>query len=116
MEIIKKTINNNNYTFVCETWETSRAWGHKVTLFRNDTEYTTQKITYYNRTWESYRYQTCMLKCIDEVIAEEVKNAIEEVRELYNIKRISKDEKESIIAELEKRPYYKELKELRKLI
>lgn len=116
MEIIKKVINNNTYTFICETWETSRAWGHKVVMFRNDAEYTTQKIRYYNRTWESYRYGTCILKCIDEVMEEEEKSTIEEIKELYDIKRLSKAKKESILKELETRPYYKELMELRRLV
>lgn len=96
MEIIKRTINNNNYTFICETWETSRAWGHKVTLFRNDSEYTTQKITYYNRTWESYRYQTCIFKCIEAIIDEEFTYLIDTYKENTNRQRLSQKEKDEI--------------------
>lgn len=96
MEIIKRTINNNNYTFVCETWETSRAWGHKVTLFRNDAEYTTQKVTYYNRTWESYKYQTCIFKCIETIIDEEFKYLIDTYKENTNRQRLSQTEKDEI--------------------
>ena len=97
MEIIKKTINNNRYTFICETWETSRAWGHKVTVFRNDTEYTTQKITYYNRTWESYQYQTCIFKCIEAIIEEETQYLIDTYKEVNNRKRVSQKEKDKLI-------------------
>ena len=96
MEIIKRTINNNNYTFICETWETSRTWGHKVTLFRNDVEYTTQKITYYNRTWESYKYKTCIFKCIETIIDEEFQYLIDTYKEVNNRKRLSQKEKDKI--------------------
>lgn len=113
MEIIKRTINNNNYTFVCETWETSRARGHKVAMFRNDAEYTTQKIRYYNRTWESYKYRTCISKCINAMIEEESKHMINTYKEIHNRKRLSQKEKDSIINTSE---LIKELNELKKTL
>lgn len=113
MEIIKKTINNNKYTFVCETWETSRAWGHKVTMFRNDSEYTTQKVTYYNRTWESYLYQSCILKCVNTVIEEESKHFIQLYKNDFNRKRLTQNEKDLII---NNNALIEELKELKKTL
>lgn len=111
MEIIKKVINNNTYTFVCETWETSRAWGHKVAMFRNDIEYTTQKITYYNRTWKSYEYQTCIFKCIEAMIEEETSYMINTYKETTNRKRLSQIEKDEITNNSDIIRELKELKE-----
>ena len=110
MEIIKRELNNNNYTFVCETWETSKAWGHRVTMFRNNTEYTTQKIRYYNRTWESYRYRTCVFKCIDTIIEEESEHFIQLYKNDFNRKRLTQKEKNLII---NNNALIEELKELR---
>lgn len=97
MEIIKREIKYKTYTFVCETWETSKEWGHEVTMFRNNTEYTTQTITYQNRTWESYKYQTCIYKCINQVIAEEVRNRLAEYKRTHNKKRLTQQQREDII-------------------
>ena len=97
MEIIKRELNDNIYTFVCETWETSRAWGHRVTMFRNNTEYTTQKVTYQNRTWECYRYQTCIYKCINQVISEESACLINGYKKEHNKQRMTQQQKDNII-------------------
>lgn len=110
MEIIKRTINDNIYTFVCETWETSRTWGHKVTMFRNNIEYTTQRITYQNRTWESYPFKSCILKCINYVIDEEEIDIINDYKETNNIQRLTQDKKDEITNNSK---VIKELKELK---
>lgn len=97
MEIIKRELNDNIYTFVCETWETSRAWGHRVSMFLNNYEYTTQKITYYNRTWERFTYQSCVHKCINQVIAEESECLINGYKKEHNKKRMTQQQKADII-------------------
>lgn len=113
MEIIKKIINNNTYTFVCETWTTARAWEHKVTLFRNNTEYTTQKITYYNRTWECYEYQSCMLKCVNSIIDEEKEFIFNEYKRANNKKRLTQEQKDELTNNSK---IIQELKELKKAL
>ena len=110
MEIIKRTINNNTYTFVCETWETSRAWGHRVSMFLNNYEYTTQKITYYNRTWESYKYRTCIYKCINQVIEDESEHLLNGYKKEQNKQRLNKQQKADI---LNNSKIIQELKELK---
>lgn len=32
MEIISKSVNGANFSFICEGWSNSRAWGHLVVL------------------------------------------------------------------------------------
>lgn len=36
MEIKKFKIGKNHFEFVCDDFSTSRNWGHKVTLFKNN--------------------------------------------------------------------------------
>ena len=69
MELVKRVINDNEYTFVNKTWENSNGWGHETTLFKRHYEIGHNKVRYYNRTWESYRYRTCMSGCVYELIS-----------------------------------------------
>ena len=61
-------VNDTEYNFICRTYETSRNWGHDVELKKGFNTIATAKVTYYNRTWESFEYQTCMLKAIENAI------------------------------------------------
>lgn len=58
-----RLFNFDNYTFVCEYWETSQAWGHKCTLMHG-VECSSAKVRYYNRTWEAYTYQSVMQQAL----------------------------------------------------
>lgn len=59
--IYNKEINGVKFTFVCESWRTRTSWGHEVTLYKNNTfKVARTKIRYYNRTWESYLYQSAI--------------------------------------------------------
>ena len=115
MQILKNEIGKNTYTFVCETWETSRAWGHRVTMFRNDYEYTTNKVRYYNRTWEMYRYQTCICGAISKVIEEEKQLIVSRYKNANNVGRLSQAKKEELYKESEILAELEELYETRKL-
>lgn len=71
--IYNKEINGVKFSFVCESWKTRNSWGHKVSLYQNDTLLIgTAKVRYYNRTWERYQYQS--------VIKSVIFNAIEEIK------------------------------------
>lgn len=97
VEIIKRELNGNIYTFICETWETSKAWGHRVTMFLNNYEHTTQKIIYQNRTWEKFKYQSCIHKCINQIIAEDSTLLIEGYKKEHHKQRITQQQKDDII-------------------
>lgn len=101
MEIRKNQVGKTTYTFVCETWENSRAWGHKVTMFRNDYEMLSNKIRYYNRTWEMYRYQSCMQGAVRKAIEEYKETALNSYRYKNNVTKIKQDLKDKIYAENE---------------
>lgn len=56
------------YNFLCRTWETSQSWGHEVELKEGYRTIATARCRYYNRTWEKFTFQSCMIKAIDEAI------------------------------------------------
>lgn len=69
--IYNKEINGVKFTLVCESWENRNGWGHKVTLYRNDSVVVgTYKVRYYNRTWERYQYQSAIKGVINNALSE----------------------------------------------
>lgn len=113
MEIKKYNINKNEYTFVCEVWSNYRSWGHRVNLLRNNYEIAEARIRYYNRTWENYEFQTCMLKAIRIIEEHKQTSELEYYKEKTERKRLREAEKQEIYSNCEE---LKELKELEKRV
>lgn len=114
MEIKKYQIGKYYFEFVCETYVNSRNWGHKVTLFKNNYQLQQARITYYNRTWEAYKYQSCMLKAIEQEIKEQKEYLKENYKDENNIYKMGKKDKqilENIIANNENIQVLLELRE-----
>lgn len=97
MEIKKFEVNKRQFTFVCETYENSNAWGHEVNLFEDDTKFISKaRIRYYNRTWECYRYQTTMKKAVSyeiEYIKQQIENAYKNDN---NVKRMTEKHRKAL--------------------
>lgn len=53
-------IINKNLRVECEVYETRYSWGHKAWLYRDGREVDYIKITYYNRTWEAYQFESIL--------------------------------------------------------
>lgn len=100
MEIIKRQINGKQYEFVCEYWETRNSWGHKATLLCDDRPYElgTTKVRYYNRTWESYRFQSVMQILLDELTQERKEQIVDDWKYTNNKSRCYKEQKENLWA------------------
>ena len=111
MRIKKFNINENEYSFVCEAWSNSRSWGHKVNLFRNNYEIAEARIRYYNRTWESYEFQSTMLKAINIVEEKHRLLELEYYRAKTGRKRLKQEEKEEIYKNSKQLQELQELKE-----
>lgn len=114
MELKKYQIGKNHFEFVCDDFSTSRNWGHKVTLLKNNYQLQQARITYYNRTWENYKYQTCMLKAIEQEIKEQKEYLKENYKDENNIYKMGKKDKqilENIIANNENIQVLLELRE-----
>lgn len=89
--IYNKEINGVQFTLVCESWTDRTSWGHKVTLYRNESVIIgTYKVRYYNRTWEAYLYQSAIKGVINNVLEAftlELRNAF---KTLHNYKVLTK--------------------------
>lgn len=116
MEIKRYEVNGNKYEFVCEYFETYRNWGHKVCLLKNGRELQKAKCIYINRTWENYRFQTCMLKALSQEIEEQIEELKARYKRENNINRMSKKHNEKLEEVIETDNYMQELVEVRKQV
>ena len=115
---IKKIIckSGREYNIVNETWETSRAWGHKSTLVAPWGEVESHKVRYYNRTWERYTYESCMSGLINTILEDNLKSYITEYKEKNDITRLTSLQKDMIKAEWQEKEYTQELMEIKERI
>lgn len=114
MEIVKITTKNGkNYSIVNESWETSRAWGHRsVLLSNNSVELGENKVRYYNRTWEMYRYQSCMLGLIEKLLTDNQKSFLAQYKEMNDIARFTPKEKKIALEKWAEIEYVEDLQEI----
>ena len=115
---IRKIIckSGREYNIVNEYWETSRAWGHKSTLVAPWGEVESRKVTYQNRTWERYTYESCMSGLINTILEDNLKSYITEYKEKNGIIRLLADKKAEVIKEWEQKEYIQDLKEIQERI
>ena len=108
--------NGRVYNIVNETWETSRAWGHKSTLIAPWGEVESRKVKYINRTWERYTYESCMSGLIETILEDNLKSYITQYKEKNNITRLTSLQKDMIKAEWQQQEYTQELMEIKERI
>ena len=115
---IKKIIckSGREYSIVNEYWETSHAWGHKSTLVAQCGEVESRKVRYYNRTWESYKYQTCMSGLLDSILENDFKNYITREKENNGIARLTKEKKAELEQKWSNNSYIQDLMEIKERI
>lgn len=105
----------SEWTFVNEIWETSRAWGHRSVLMHNGVQYAENKVRYYNRTWEEYRYKSCMSDCVYKLLKERYNALLEMYKFKNDVVRLSQKKREdfenTMLAEDLMYQEYKKLKE-----
>lgn len=111
-----KCKSGKEYQIVNESWETRNSWGHKSTLIAPWGEVESKKVRYYNRTWESYRYQTCMSLLINSIIGSRQDYYITQFKADNGIIRFKKGQKEEIIAQWKNTEFAKDLYEILKRI
>ena len=115
---IKKIIckSGREYNIVNEYWENSNSWGHKSTLIAPWGEVESHKVRYYNRTWESYTYQTCMSGLLYTILENNQKSYITEYKEKDGISRLLADKKAEVIKEWQEEEYTQDLMEIKERI
>lgn len=65
---------NDKLAMGAEVYETRYSWGHKAHLYRvrrpehNDDLIESVKITYYNRTWERFQFESALEQVVDKAL------------------------------------------------
>lgn len=114
--IYNKEINGVKFTIVCESWQTRNSWGHKVSLYRNESFFVgSAKIRYYNRTWEKYQYQSTIKSVIFNAIQEIKAAAKKAFLTLHNYKILTKKRAAEFVEYLAKDLEYNTYNELFKM-
>lgn len=114
MTIRKIEINGREYQFVNESRNTRSGFAHDATLFRDGNEIAKASCHYLNRTWECYRYQTVMQRCIGDFIEICLENTIRWYKREHDIKRLTAEKREKITEEFYQQKSIKELQEVKK--
>ena len=109
MEIRKIKVNGREYQFVNDSRNTRHGFAHDTTLFIDGREYGRASCHYLNRTWECYRYQTVMKKCIGNIIEINEADYIAIYKADNDIKRLTADKKDKVIKEFYNQKGIKEL-------
>lgn len=56
----------DNIKIEAEYYETRYSWGHKAWIYLNGREVGYKKITYYNRTWERFEFESILYSVIEK--------------------------------------------------
>jgi len=119
--IKKYQVNDTEYTFICRSRSTRSGFAHDAELqTANGYVIGTASCHYLNRTWESYEYQSVMIRVVVQKLEEYLLCAREQFKREHNISRITAKRKPEmdafVAAQFEKTNSWKELRELLTLI
>ena len=79
----------------------SYGFSHEVTVYYslpalNKTGYTEYRKTYYNRTWETYCFQSCITGCMNNIIYEMQEEIKDKIKEVNGWKKLTKDRRKAV--------------------
>ena len=103
------------FKVVADSWQNYRSWGHKAVLKFGYQEFS-EKITYYNRTWERYQYESVVHSVIYKVKKWYEDFYLEQFKKKNNIKRLGKKGKEMFKEFIEDKEIFPSLEDLQKYI
>lgn len=111
-------VDDQEYNFKCQYYEVSGSnqaslWGHEVEFKIDYQTVSFAKCSYYNRTWETWEFQTCMLNALSNYMKSIENTVYDNGRQTYNVKKLSKDKKDQL---LDENTSYKSLKKLYDMI
>ena len=90
-------IDGNKFNFLCRSWSRSNAWGHEVELKSGYNTISTARVRYYNRTWEMFTYQTCMLKAVDNWIDSLSTGAIDQYKSMNDVSKLKSGQRQEVL-------------------
>ena len=75
----KDFVLDDHYTMECTYWETPWSWGHYAILYKDGQAVADEKAIYYNRTWESYTYQSVIHSVLNRAGLKDLKAKADEI-------------------------------------
>lgn len=87
-----KTLTGESVSITCYTYESGYYWGHRAYVHNTGDEV---KITYYNRTWEAFKYESVLYKALRALYPQEKKQQAERAIIEKQLKAIAKREAEA---------------------
>ena len=102
MSITKKSINNNEYEFVNSCRGNRSGFIHETKLYKNGSLIGEHKIQYYNRTWESYQYESVMKGLVNILLCSEFDRFKARWKQQNNVKRLTKQKEDAMYKDLAK--------------
>lgn len=94
-----KSFFDGKYTFQNTSGNTRNGFYHKSTLLKHGYQYAEAKVNYLNRTWESYTFQTSMIRAVEDLIESAKLSIVESYKYNNNLSRVSKAKKEELYAQ-----------------
>lgn len=112
MELIKY----KDITIILEFKSNYNGFRHIATLIFGTSERAKTNIQYYNRTWETFTYQSIINKIINQELEsiEQLQKRI--YKESNNIKRLTKEKEKEVLKVCNNITYYKQLKALKEKV
>ena len=108
MEVHKIVVSSGaEYKFISRWRSTSRGFKHTTEVFRDDSY-----LTYLNRTWASYQFQSVRRDAINDLLGLILKEYLEAYKEEHDIKRWNKALKEEVTQACKQQDRWKEYQEL----
>ncbi len=111
-------VDGQEYNFRCQYYEVSGSnqaslWGHEVDFKIDYQTVSSAKCSYYNRTWETWEFQTCMLNALSNYMKSIENTIYDNGRQTYSLRNLSKDKKDKLLDESNE---YKSLQKLYNMI
>ncbi len=111
-------VDGQEYMFKCQYYEVSGSnqaslWGHEVEFMKDYNILSTGKCCYYNRTWETWKFQTCILQALNNYMKTVESDVYTKERNNNNVRSLSKATKDQLLAD---NTEYQTLQKLYKMI
>jgi len=90
-------------TFSNSSFSNYRNWGHISELLIDGKLVSRYKAIYYNRTWESYQYQSVMRGALSNYIDSLFLDEVNNFKSTNNIKKLSSVKKDELLADFKQK-------------
>ena len=109
METFTRTINGNEYFFICRYHRTRIAFAHSATVYKNHFYIRSERVNYLNRTWESFTYQTVIKNAVWMMIQEVTNNLKTRFKNVHGYKVLTAIRREAFETWKNEQQEYKEV-------